>query len=46
MVVTLWASEEEAAAFADAVEGDPVWVTFTGHIEPGSSVTRRVDTLD
>ncbi len=46
MVVTLWSSETAAAAFADAVEGDPVWVAFTDHIEPGSQVTRRVDTLD
>ena len=46
MVVTLWSSEQAAAAFADAVDGDPVWIAFMGHIDPESLVTRRVDTLD
>ena len=46
MVVTLWSSEEAAAAFADAVEEEPVWLAFMDSIEPGSLVTRRVDTLD
>jgi hypothetical protein len=46
MVVTLWSAEEAAVAFARAVEEDPVWVAFMGHIDPESLVTQRVDTLD
>jgi hypothetical protein len=45
-VVTLWASEENAAAFDDAVVHDPVQMEFDGHLEVGSVHTHRYDTLD
>lgn len=46
LVVTLWASEEAAAAFADRVAHEPVWADFTGALEPGSLATSRYETLD
>ena len=46
VVVTLWASEENAAAFDDAVVHDPVQMEFDGHLEVGSVHTHRYDTLD
>ena len=46
VVVTLWASEAEASAFADAVTADPVWTEFVRCHEPGSQSTQRFDTLD
>jgi heme-degrading monooxygenase HmoA len=46
LVVTLWASEGAAAAFAVASAGDPVRVEFEGSLEPGSLMTSRYSTLD
>ena len=46
LVVTLWASEDDAMAFDDAVAHDPVQMEFDGHLEVGSVHTRRYDTLD
>jgi hypothetical protein len=46
LVVTLWASEEAAAAFAVASVGDPVRVEFEGSLEPDSLTTSRYSTLD
>jgi heme-degrading monooxygenase HmoA len=46
LVVTLWASEEAAAAFAEASAGDPVRTAFEGSLAPGSLTTNRYTTLD
>jgi heme-degrading monooxygenase HmoA len=46
VVVTLWASEEEATAADRAAEDQPVWLAFLSQLEPGSLTTRRFDTLD
>jgi heme-degrading monooxygenase HmoA len=46
LVVTLWASEEAAAAFETVANADPVQTEFDGHLEVGSVITRRFDTLD
>ena len=46
LVVTLWASDGAATAADEAAEGQPVWLEFLRHLEPGSLVTRRFDTLD
>jgi heme-degrading monooxygenase HmoA len=46
LVVTLWGSEPDAAAFEELTQGDPVQVGFEAHIEPGSIATARYDTLD
>jgi heme-degrading monooxygenase HmoA len=45
LVVTLWASEEAAAAFAEASAGDPVRAAFEGSLAPGSLTTKRYATL-
>jgi heme-degrading monooxygenase HmoA len=46
VVVTLWASDEAAAAGAEASEGHPAWTAFTALLEPGSLTTNRFETLD
>ena len=46
LVVTLWASEEAAAAFAAASTGDPVRAAFEDSQEPGSLTANRYTTLD
>jgi len=46
LVLTLWASAEHAHAFGEATVGDPVQLEFESHLEPGSEVTRRYETLD
>jgi heme-degrading monooxygenase HmoA len=46
LVVTLWATEEAAAAFDGVANGDPVQMEFDGHLEVGSVSTHRFDTLD
>jgi heme-degrading monooxygenase HmoA len=46
LVVTLWASEEAAAAFAVASADHPVRAAFEGTVEPGSLTTNRYATLD
>ena len=46
MVVTLWATEEAAAAFEDVAEGDPVWAEFIDAVAPESFSSDRFDTLD
>jgi heme-degrading monooxygenase HmoA len=46
IVVTLWATEEAAAAFEEVAEGDPVWAEFIEAAAPESLSSRRFDTLD
>jgi heme-degrading monooxygenase HmoA len=46
VVVTLWASDEAAAAATQASGGHPAWTEFTGLLEPGSLTTNRFETLD
>jgi hypothetical protein len=46
LVVTLWNSEAEAAAFASAVATEPLQAEFDALLEPGSVERRRYDTLD
>ena len=46
VVVTLWATEEAAAAFEDVAEGDPVWAEFIDAVAPESFSSDRFDTLD
>jgi heme-degrading monooxygenase HmoA len=46
LVVTLWASEEAAAAFAAASAGDARRTEFEGSLAPGSLWTARYSTLD
>ena len=46
LVVTLWASEDAAAAFQRAVEGDPLQLEFEHAAEAGSLHLTRYTTLD
>jgi hypothetical protein len=46
VVVTLWASEADAAKAEDAAAGDPLQTGFDALLEPGSVDRRRYDTLD
>jgi heme-degrading monooxygenase HmoA len=46
LVVTLWGSEEQAAAFEAASFDHPIQVEFDGHLETGSVETHRYDTLE
>jgi heme-degrading monooxygenase HmoA len=46
VVVTLWATEEAAAAFEEVAEGDPVWAEFIDSVAPESFSSDRFDTLD
>jgi heme-degrading monooxygenase HmoA len=45
-VLTLWGSEEQAAAFEAVNYNHPIQVEFDGHLETGSVETHRYDTLD
>jgi hypothetical protein len=46
VVVTLWASEADAANAEHAVGGEPLQAEFDALLEPGSMDRRRYDTLD
>jgi heme-degrading monooxygenase HmoA len=46
LVVTLWASEDDAAAFQRATEGHPLQVEFEQAGEAGSVHLTRYETLD
>jgi heme-degrading monooxygenase HmoA len=46
LVVTLWWSEADAAAFARATEADPLQVEFARVVEAGSLHLTRYETLD
>jgi hypothetical protein len=46
VVVTLWSSEQDAAAFEGVAAADPVHISFDGHMEVGSVITNRYLTLD
>jgi heme-degrading monooxygenase HmoA len=46
LVVTLWGSEADAAAFARGTEDDPLQVEFAGIVEAGSLHLTRYETLD
>jgi hypothetical protein len=46
LVVTLWGTRGDAAAFDDVAAGDPVQAEFLAHLEPGSLNVQRYETLD
>lgn len=46
MVVTLWASEEAAAAFDAVAATDPIQTEFDAALQADSVQTARFDTLD
>jgi heme-degrading monooxygenase HmoA len=46
LVVTLWVSEADAAAFARETEDDPLQVEFARIVEAGSLHATRYETLD
>ena len=46
LVVTMWGSEEEAAAAAEAAPSDPVHVAFMAHVDPESYTVKRFVSLD
>jgi hypothetical protein len=46
IVVTLWASEADAAAFESLGATDSLQAEFDALLEPGSLARRRYDTLD
>ncbi len=46
LVVTLWASADDAAAYQKAVEGNPVQVEFEQATEAGTLHLARYTTLD
>jgi hypothetical protein len=46
LVVTLWGSEDAAAAFGTLAGGHPVQAEFLSHLEPGSLEVHRYETLD
>ena len=46
VVVTLWASRADAAAFDMAAAGHAVQIAFEGHLDRASVATRHYDTLD
>jgi heme-degrading monooxygenase HmoA len=45
-VVTLWASDDDAAAYQRAVEGDPLQAEFDRAVEAGTFHLTRYTTLD
>jgi heme-degrading monooxygenase HmoA len=45
-VVTLWASDVQAAAYQRAVEGDPLQAEFERDVEAGTFHLTRYTTLD
>ena len=46
LVVTLWGSEDAAAAFEEVADGHPVQTEFLSHLEPDSISVHRYETLD
>jgi heme-degrading monooxygenase HmoA len=46
LVVTLWSSDEAAAAFQRAAEGTPLQAEFDGALEAGTFHLARYTTLD
>ncbi len=46
LVVTLWASDDDAGAFQRAVEGDPLQLEFEQAAEAGTLHLARYTTLD
>jgi heme-degrading monooxygenase HmoA len=46
LVVTVWATEEHAAAGAAAAEGHPLHVEFDKHLQHDSVHVARYDTFD
>jgi heme-degrading monooxygenase HmoA len=46
LVVTLWASEDDAGAFQRDTEDDPLQVEFAQLVEAGSLHLTRYETLD
>jgi heme-degrading monooxygenase HmoA len=46
LVVTLWSTDEAAAAFQRAAEGDPLQVAFEQAVEAGTFHLARYATLD
>jgi heme-degrading monooxygenase HmoA len=46
IVLTLWASEEDAVAFETLANGDPIQMEFDGHLATGTVEIHRFDTLD
>jgi heme-degrading monooxygenase HmoA len=46
LVVTLWSTEDAAAAFQRAVEGDPLQTEFAQVMEAGTFHLSRYSTLD
>jgi hypothetical protein len=46
LVVTLWACDEDAVAFARGVAGHPLREAFAGTVEAGSLHVTRYETLD
>lgn len=46
LVVTLWWSEEEAEAAAEAARLDPVHTAFMAHVDPESYTAKRFVSLD
>jgi heme-degrading monooxygenase HmoA len=46
LVVTLWLSEDAAAAFSRETEGDPLQAAFVRAVEAGTLHSTRFETLD
>jgi heme-degrading monooxygenase HmoA len=46
LVVTLWATEQDAVAFESVANADSVQMELDGHIEVGSVLSSRYQTLD
>jgi heme-degrading monooxygenase HmoA len=46
LVVTLWATEDDAAAYQRAVEGEPLQSEFEHSVEAGTFHLTRYTTLD
>jgi hypothetical protein len=46
LVVMLWGSEDDAAAFSRETEDDPLQVEFARSVEAGSLHSTRFETLD
>jgi len=46
VVVTLWASQDDAATFDEVAKAHPAQLEFESHLDQASLVQRRYDTLD
>jgi len=46
LVITVWASEEHAAAAAAAADAHPLRRAFDQHLQPGSVQVARYDTFE